>query len=131
MTNDFPSFSNEEKKLSVRDMGLSTGATNALLAGNINTLADLAMVILNGRLMKYRNIGQKKHNEIIARFEELQDKSFYANAEKIVRYKIRKDEILKQIEKHKQEIQELEQEQKYCDFVLARTKKILNLTKTK
>lgn len=129
MPNDYASFSNEEKKLSVRDMGLSTGASNALLAGDINTLADLTTVILNGRLMKYRNIGQKKYDEIIARFEELQDKSFYANAEKIVVYKTRKNEIQKQIDEYKQEIQKLEQEQKYCEYVLSRTQKFLTKTK--
>lgn len=103
------------ENFSVRDMGMSTAATNALLQGDINTFAELLDVISKGKLMKYRNIGEKKYTEIVTRVYEIQESGASKNLSEADALRARSKEIEKQISDYEHAITLLKTQKKICD----------------
>lgn len=103
------------ENFSVRDMGMSTAATNALLQGDINTFAELLDVISKGKLMKYRNIGEKKYTEIVTRVYEIQESGASKNLSETDALRARSKEIEKQISDYEHAITLLKTQKKICD----------------
>ena len=103
------------ENFSVRDMGMSTAATNALLQGDINTFAELLDVISKGNLMKYRNIGEKKYTEIVTRVYEIQESGLSKNLSEADALRARSKEIEKQISDYEHAITLLKTQKKICD----------------
>ena len=103
------------ENFSVRDMGMSTAATNALLQGEINTFAELLDVISKGKLMKYRNIGEKKYTEIVTRVYEIQESGASKNLSEADALRARSKEIEKQISDYEHAITLLKTQKKICD----------------
>lgn len=106
---------NPYENFSVRDMGLSNGATNALLLGDINTFAELLDVISKGNLMKYRNIGATKYTEIVTRVYEIQQSGLSKNLGEADALRARSKEIAKQIADYEHAITLLKTQKKICD----------------
>ena len=99
----------------IEDLGLSTGATNTLLAGDIKTLQQLIDVNKAGNLMKYRNLGKIKYLEIINKLYEIEHSDVIdaINDEKAL--KELHANISKKISSYKNSISALEMEKKICE----------------
>lgn len=124
-------FSDVERKMSVRDIGLSRKATLSLLQNNVETLQDLLDVIDLNQLKDLYNVGPVRIKEINDKLAEIQTIKYHDFKEHLTTAEKRKDDINKQIEKYKQAIFKLENEAKYTDKMIETIRKNYEQTKEK
>ncbi|MCR4917866.1 MAG: hypothetical protein K5912_02895 [Alphaproteobacteria bacterium] len=101
--------------ISVRDLGLSNGATNTLLGGSIETLQQLIDVYKKGNLMKYRNLGKTRYLEIVNKLYEIEHSDLVDAINDENALKEIHANISKQISSYKNSIAALEMEKKICE----------------
>lgn len=121
----------DNKSVLVKDLGLSTGATNALLQGGIETLQQLIDVVNKGNLMKYRNVGKTKYLEIMNKIYQINHQPDIIDAinDETVLREMHAD-ISKKISNYRNTIAALEMEKKICEKQIQQLRKNkLNVTK--
>ena len=101
--------------ISIKDLGLSTGATNALLNGDVETLQQLIDANKKGNLMKYRNLGKIKYLEIINKLYEIDHSDIVDAINNETALKEIHANISKKISSYKSSIAALEIEKKICE----------------
>jgi len=104
----------------IENLGFSTATQNALLQGDIKTLEDLLLVVRKGNLMKYRNIGKKKYDEVMDKLYEIQDSGYCKNLTLHARYEKQLADINEQIAIYEHAIQLLKAQRNVCQELLNR-----------
>lgn len=100
-------FTEEELKLPIEKMELSTRATNTLHVYDVKTLNDLIMAIENGNLIKFRNMGKTSIAEIMNKLEEMQTRTWRKKNARLHKIEQKTAEIKAKIAKHYAKIEEL------------------------
>lgn len=116
-------FTDAERKMSVRDMGLSRKTVLALLRNDVETLQDLLDVIDFDNLKNLYTMGPVRINEINAKIAEMQTAKYHDFKKHLETAEQRKKDIKKEIDTYKQAIFKLENEAKYTDQMIASIKK--------
>jgi len=104
----------------IENLGFSTATKNALLQGDIKTLEDLLLVVRKGNLLKYRNIGKKKYDEVMDKLYEIQDSGYCKDMTLHSRYEKQLADINEQINIYKKAIQKLKIQRDVCQDLLNR-----------
>lgn len=113
-------FTDDELKISIKNIGLSTRAKHSLLTYNINTLRDLIKAIESTGLNNIRNMGKTSIAEVMKKLEEMQTRTWRENHAKLREFENKTAEIKAEIAKHYEEIAKL-------NNCLAQIEKIRNL----
>jgi len=100
-------FTNEELKISIKDMGLSARAKHSLLTYNINTLRDLIKAIESTGLTGVRNMGKTSIAEVMKKLEEMQTSTWREKHARLREFENKIAEINAEIAKHYAEIDKL------------------------
>lgn len=100
-------FTDEELKMSIKNMGLSTRAKHSLLTYNINTLRDLIKTIETTGLTGIRNMGKTSIAEVMKKLEEMQTRTWREKYARLREFEQKTAEIKAEIAKHYEKIEEL------------------------
>lgn len=127
MTNQH-NFTENERKMSVRDMDFSTRTLNALLGNDIHSLQDLLDAIDNDELKRMYHIGAVVTKEVYNKVAEIQTAKYHDFKENIAAIKSRNEDINAKIKEYKKVIAKLENEQKYNDKMIVNLQTNYNKT---
>ena len=115
---DQHNFTDQERQMSVRDMGLSRKTMLSLLRNDIETLQDLLDVIDVNGLKDLYTMGSVRIKEVNNKIAEMQTAKYHDFKAQLAITEQRKKDINKQIAKYKAAILKLENEAKYNDEII-------------
>jgi len=115
---DQHNFTDQERQMSVRDMGLSRKTMLSLLRNDIETLQDLLDVIDVNGLKDLYTMGSVRIKEVNNKIAEMQTAKYHDFKAQLAVTERRKKDINKQIAKYKAAILKLENEAKYNDEII-------------